>query len=775
MEPSGAGPLGSHERLLQRLSGPTFVVGLAVLVIGAALSFFDPLPQRDIQTTGDRVTWVLPAGASWDRGVRVGDNLPLERNGDRGEQRDGSVVGTPPEAPLSKWVNIAVITVAAVYVGTGLETFRRARRKKLVLGFAAFTVSTGYALLALRLGTAGVPAAAFVFQSLVTLAVALLPLMAIQTVKLEPGTTRIARSVGLLVLLEYVIVQSSYALTFIGFPNAYDFLRVWLLGRAVAYMVVGTGVVVWSYRADRSLISVDALRLILIAIVGGLGPFVLVVVLWPAVRADAFVDAAYASIVFLSAALIPVAFAYTMLRHQIMEVSGFYRRSVVRAAVAAFLFFGFVAIAFAARGLLRSGLVGNETLSPWLVVIFIALGVLLVPLFNIASNALDQFVYADSFDLDDAISRLAHGMAGAAGLDALTTAVNERLRTVLNTAISRVWVPNTGGGWRCYPGGDRTQVAAADATEHQELDHSRRQALRLRGHLLISLEYQHRVIGWLDLGPKQNGEPFGAKDLRLVEAVRGPLSVGIENGLLLDELRMRVNELEKSNQDMEEARRDLRLLNTRLVSAEEMERKRIAREIHDSPLARAMMLQRRLADSVAGIVGADFDQMTREAEEIAAELRSVCSALRPPQLDDLGLAAALEWLCSDYSRRGGIPITFANMSDGMRMDPEMETALFRVAQEALNNALRHADASRLEVVLEGEARGCRLVISDDGRGMPGTRSADILVQRGHLGIAGMRERLAPLGGGLHLSESAYGGVRVIAEIPTSRLGGDENG
>ncbi len=667
-----------------------------------------------------------------------------------------------------------MIAVAAVYVGTGLETLRRARKKSLVLGFAAFTVSTGYALLALRLGTAGIPAAAFIFQSLVISAVALLPLMAIQTVRLESATARVVWSVGLVILLENVVVTAAYAVIFIGFPNAYEILRVWLLARAVTYMIVGTGVVLWSYRANKSLIAGDALRLILVAIAGGLSPFIVVAALWQVIRPDAVVDAAYASIAFLSAGLIPTAFAYAMLRHQILEVRGFYRRSMVRATVAVLLFLGFVAVAFAAKGLVQSGIL-DETLSPWLVVIFIALGALLVPLFNVASTALDRFVYADSFDLDDAISQLARRMAGAAGLDAVTSAVNEKLLTVLNVATSRIWVANLGGGWRSYAAGNRAETVAAAAKEAPKPDRGGRRALRNRGHLMISLEYQGRVIGWLDLGPKRNGEPFGARDLRLVEAVRGPLSVGIENGLLLDELRMRVDELEESNRDIEEARGRLRLLNTRLLNAEEMERKRIAREIHDSPLARAMMLQRRLADRAAGIGNGDFDQMKRDAEEIAAELRSVCSALRPPQLDDLGLAAALDWLCDDYSDRSDIPITFSNRSNGLRIDSEMETALYRVAQEAMNNALRHARASSLEVVLEGEADGCRLVISDNGRGLVGIPSADVLLQQGHLGIAGMRERLAPLGGDLRLSESTSGGLRVVAEIPLPSPAGGENG
>ena len=775
MEPIQPDLLGRHERYLHRLSNPVFAIGLAVLTVVAALSFFDPLPQRDIQVIGNRVTWVLPAGPSWDRGIRVGDELGLETDGDRAEQQELIADGTPArDGRLSKWVNIAVIAVAAVYVSTGLETFRRARKKRLVLGFAAFAVSTGIALSAIRMGTAGVPVAAFGFQSLVILAVTLLPLVAIQTVDLKPALARVAWWIGILALLEYVVVEAAYAVVFIGFPNAYEFLRVWLLVRAVAYMIIGTSVVVWSYRAKQSRIAPDALRLILVAMVGGLGPFILLVALRETLFPAGTTDAPYASIAFLSAGLIPIAFAYAMLRHQILEVTGFYRRSVVRAVVATFLFFAFVAIAFAARDLLQLGF-EDATLSPWLVVLLIVLGVPLVPLFNVASKALDRLVYADSFDLDDAISQLARGMAGAAGLDAVTSAVNEKLRTVLNVVTSRVWVQNPEGGWRCYASRDRAEVAPIAAPGEPAPDRDGRCALRARGHLLIGLEYQARVIGWLDLGPKRNGEPFGAKDFRLVEAVRGPLSVGIENGLLLDELRMRVAELEKSNRVVEEARGHLRLLNTRLLNAEEMERKRIAREIHDSPLARAMMLQRRLADTAAGVVDGDLDQLTREAEEIAGELRNVCSALRPPQLDDLGLAAALEWLCDDYSLRSAIPIIFANRSSGLRMDAEMETALFRVAQEALNNALRHARASRLEVALDGEADGCRLVVSDDGRGLSGTPSADVLVQQGHLGIAGMRERLAPLGGDLRLSERASGGLRVIAEIPASSLTGGENG
>ncbi len=96
MEPNEANLPASPERFLQRLSGPTFVVGLAVFVVAAALSFLDPLPQGDIQIVGNEVTWVLPAGPSWDRGIRVGDDPGLDTNGDPGEQQEEGSAGLPP-------------------------------------------------------------------------------------------------------------------------------------------------------------------------------------------------------------------------------------------------------------------------------------------------------------------------------------------------------------------------------------------------------------------------------------------------------------------------------------------------------------------------------------------------------------------------------------------------------------------------------------------------------------------------------------------------------
>ena len=148
-------------------------------------------------------------------------------------------------------------------------------------------------------------------------------------------------------------------------------------------------------------------------------------------------------------------------------------------------------------------------------------------------------------------------------------------------------------------------------------------------------------------------------------------------------------------------------------------------------------------------------------DDLVKIVRRIASELRPPILDQLGLPAAVEWLAQDFSRRSGIAcdVTLLPVNDAITDD--LATALFRIVQEGLTNVSRHAGASHVEIGL-GVSGGCvTLEISDDGRGI--TEAATNGPQS--LGILGMRERAAALGGVLEVVPRPDGGTRVSAWFP----------
>lgn len=203
----------------------------------------------------------------------------------------------------------------------------------------------------------------------------------------------------------------------------------------------------------------------------------------------------------------------------------------------------------------------------------------------------------------------------------------------------------------------------------------------------------------------------------------------------------------------------LAVLLTELIGVQEAERSRIAHELHDGVAQSAAALARRLELAADGDP-ADMAEATRQARALVRELRQVIAGMRPPVLDDLGLAPALRQLAGE----AGIAVTLVLDLAG-RPVRDIETALFRMVQEGLSNARAHAGAEVAVHVSLEEAPGIyRLAISDNGPGFdPNARPAGRA--GGGLGLAFMRERIERLGGRLTIASAPGRGTRLVAELP----------
>ncbi len=251
-----------------------------------------------------------------------------------------------------------------------------------------------------------------------------------------------------------------------------------------------------------------------------------------------------------------------------------------------------------------------------------------------------------------------------------------------------------------------------------------------------------------------------------VDAVReGRRDVRADPGPAADERFARLAETFNNMLDhLDEDARQLRQLSGAIIQAQEAERQRVARELHDeaaqaltSLLVRIRMLER-ADDPLAA------RQHTRELRELTAgaleQVRRVALELRPTILDDLGLLAALEWRVDEFNAAGSARATLSAECCELRLPHEAELALFRVAQEALTNVARHAGASRVALTLRCDGGWITLEIADDGRGF------DPATTGGGLGLRGMRERLALLGGSLEIRSRPGEGARLIARLPS---------
>jgi two-component system sensor histidine kinase DegS len=221
---------------------------------------------------------------------------------------------------------------------------------------------------------------------------------------------------------------------------------------------------------------------------------------------------------------------------------------------------------------------------------------------------------------------------------------------------------------------------------------------------------------------------------------------------------------------LEQAQQELQFFLEQVTKAQEEERKRIAWELHDDTIQSLVALCQQI-DEVSGIKGlprqarSRLQELRERSDTIMREVRRLSQDLRPATLDNLGLVAALEWLASDVARYSGLHTDVKVAGAERRFSTEVELVLFRIAQEALRNVWKHAQANSAQVVLEFLEGKTRLTISDDGKGFIPPLEINALPKSGKLGLAGMLERAHLLGGALALKSAPGKGTCVIAELP----------
>lgn len=226
---------------------------------------------------------------------------------------------------------------------------------------------------------------------------------------------------------------------------------------------------------------------------------------------------------------------------------------------------------------------------------------------------------------------------------------------------------------------------------------------------------------------------------------------------------------EKSKEQMEEAFAGMRNLTTRLESAKEQERQKLSRELHDE--LGQMLTAAKINLQIAGqnphesSNGKRLDDSIEMINQMIGQVRNISLSLRPPLLDAAGLVPALEYYLQALEKRAGIPIKFdaKDVTSGNR--PEIRTAVFRIIQEAVGNAVRHASASRIDVNMRTKDAFIEIEVKDDGVGFD-SEVINQRIRRGeHLGLLGMHERILGAGGSYDLNSKPGEGCIIRAKVP----------
>lgn len=436
--------------------------------------------------------------------------------------------------------------------------------------------------------------------------------------------------------------------------------------------------------------------------------------------------------------LMPISFAYAIVQYQMMGVRRLVHRGMVYSIASLVLL---VLVSMGLAIVPTTGSNGDAGLAAGFIQILVVAGVLLFFVLRwVARWLVDRFLYRETVDYPSLLQAVETTEPSRGG-GSVAQELAERIGTVLNLESVLLFLG---------PDLDRSTLAAAvgersgDVLQHVA-PQAPRSLLELRAAeigemrwesnelLLANLTSSGRYSGYVLLGPKAGGEVFVDGEKRVVASIIPVLAMAIEKSGLAE---------------------DLRQLGQRLVHTEETERARVAYDLHDGPLQKAMLLAGDFALS-----GADHHSL---AKQLADELREICAHLRPAILDDLGIVPALEWLVLDAGERHQVSASFhtANLEDDARFRLDLELVFFRVAQEAITNVVKHAEAKHLRLTLSRDARAITLKVEDDGVGF----SVSGLVKDG-MGLPGMRDRLTQLDGIFDIRSERGIGTTITITIP----------
>jgi signal transduction histidine kinase len=749
---------------------PRWIIAITLLTIligvgqwNSSLTTRQQLLGLRVQASGGEmiVSWVLPSGNGWNAQLRPGDvvvradDVPVSSSSDpaavaRAQSievrsatgtRTISVAHTPTYPP---WERDLLFLIAACFALVSIMVYVLATDTVASSVMLVNGVSGALLFTCLVGKTSGNPVdiSLLLFASVAFSASLLLLFFAFPINWLRLRKWRLVAGVA---VAPSLAVTGAFLVAVIAAPRSYTWLQYIAYVVHFANLVGAVALMAFalSHASPDQRSARRAMRIVWFGTAAGILPSLVLLVIPTIIGVGPITPAPVAT---LSIIMIPISLGIAISSRQFFGITRLLRRGLVALVVWLTLISG---LSIAIRGIERWH-TGQQSLSnetPFITAVVIAIvAVVLWPAQSWLRRRLERSLFRDVYDYQETLRQLSVEIVEIRGLEAIAEHVLRRLRDVMDLSWSRIELTTAAGKQDfvstphpCEPGQLPAEPSIAAAPELQ-----------------VPLIIEHEPIGVLSLGPKRHDVAHSPEDIALVTTLAPMIATACHSALLLRRLEAQVVVLVEREQA-------LAALSAQLMQVQEEERRRIALDLHDDPLQRAILLARKITQTSPSF---DRSRLRQDAEEIINALRAICSGLRPPVLDDFGLVAGLESLVSEARARSELNISFdfepSRASFG-RLEPELETALYRVAQEALSNCIKHARATDVEVTLGRTANCVTLRIHDNGQG--GALDPAFAADASHLGLLGMRERLQPWDGAVNVGSSVALGTSVLVTVP----------
>ena len=425
--------------------------------------------------------------------------------------------------------------------------------------------------------------------------------------------------------------------------------------------------------------------------------------------------------------LLPISISIAVLRYRLWDINPIINRTLVYGALSAStIAFYIFAVGFFSNFFQQGK--ANYLLS------FLATGViafLFEPLREDLQRLVNRLMYGERDDPATVLARLSQRIDSAIAPDSVLPTIVETLTQTLRLPYAAIAL---------YERNGEPRVISSLGSPPPELIH-------------LPLTYQSERVGELTLAPRAVGESFSTADMRLLNIIAQQAGVAAHTLRLTDELR-------QLNADLQQSRE-------RLVTAQEEERRRLRRDLHDGVGPTLASLSQRL-DTAADYVKSDpkksiqlLHDLKGQVRGTLTEIRQLVYALRPPVLDEFGLVSSIREHVAPYTGPNGLQVRFDVTEPLPALPAAVEVAAYRIALEAFTNIVNHAEASACQIKIKIDSSYFVLEVADNGKGISsGTRSG--------VGSSSMRERAAELGGECFIENLPSGGTRVMARLPLGK-------